>query len=147
MDLDSIYLQFPKDSDCVAYLESLRWGGKPMCPYCKRKNSTPIRNENRHHCNVCNLTFSVTVGTLFHGTRIPLQKWFLAIGLILKDHEDPTVRALAAALKVNKNTASFLLHRIRQALIVEISLPLAVAHDVIRGNHEQITKGDTQRRP
>jgi transposase-like protein len=133
MDLDSIYLQFPADSDCVAHLEALRWGDKPMCPYCKRKSSTPIKNESRHHCNVCNLAFSVTVGTLFHGTRLPLQKWFLAINLILENQKDPSVRELATALEVNKNTASFVLRRIRSAFIPEINLLLAVATENMKG--------------
>ena len=146
MDLDSIYMRFPAESDCVAYLENLRWGGKPMCPYCKRKCSTPIRKENRHHCNVCNLTFSVTVGTVLHGTRIPLQKWFLAIEVFTRDKADPSVRELAAILKVNKNTAYSICHRIRDALITDLSLMLAVSSEVMKGNHEQTTKGYPQRR-
>jgi transposase-like protein len=137
MDLDSIYIRFPDGSDCVAYLEDLRWGGKPMCPYCKRKNSTPIRNESRHHCNVCNITFSVTVGTLFHGTRIPLQKWFLAVGLFMREERDPSVRELAAILKVNKTTANGMSTRIRSALMTELSLLLAVSGEVLKGNHHE----------
>jgi transposase-like protein len=137
MDLDSIYLQFPLDADCVAYLESLRWGNKPMCPYCKRKNSTPMRTEKRHHCNVCNLAFSVTVGTLFHGTRLPLQKWFLAVGLFMQERKDPSVRELANVLRVNKTTANQISKRVREALIGEMSLLLAVADQVMKGtNHE-----------
>ena len=121
MDLDSIYVRFPLNRDCIAYLETLRWGDKPMCPYCKRKNSTKTRNDDRHHCNVCNVSFSVTVGTLFHRTRIPLQKWFLSIGLMMSVQKDPTVRELAQLLAVDKNTASLLVRRIKIARVKDFS--------------------------
>src|SRR5689334_209950 len=122
MDIDSVYLQFPSNTDCVVYLEQLLWGGKPTCPFCGRKNSTPIKTENRHHCNVCNLAFSVTARTIFHGTRLPLQKWFLSIGLMMGVDRDPTARELAALIGVDKNTANALLKKIKVARIQEFAL-------------------------
>src|SRR5688572_9366207 len=108
MDIDSVYLLFPEHSDCVAFLELIRWAGKPICPVCNRKNSTPIKNEFRHHCNICNVTFSVTAKTVFHGARLPLQKWFLAVGLMMRSKDDPSVRELAVHLEVNKATANMM---------------------------------------
>jgi transposase-like protein len=133
MDIEVVYTLFPHDSDCVAYLEGLRWQGKPRCPYCKRMNSTPLKTEKRHHCNVCNVAFSVTVGTVFHHTRLPLQKWFLTIALMMGMEKDPSVRRLAATIQVDKNTANLLAKRIRAARVKEFALLRQVA-DKLNGD-------------
>jgi len=127
MDIEAVYSLFPQPSDCVAYLEAVRWQGRPKCPYCKRANSTPHKTDLRHHCNVCNVAFSVTVGTLFHHTRLPLQKWFLSIALMMRAEKDPSVRRLAATVGVDKNTASHLAKRIRDARVKEFHLLRQVA--------------------
>ncbi len=101
-----------------ATLEQIRWGGKPQCPYCGSTNSTPIKKECRHHCNSCFTSYSVTVGTLFHKTHIDLQKWYQAIQLVLTS-SNISVRKLAQAIEVNKNTASYMLVRIRKAMAEE----------------------------
>jgi len=130
MDIETIYLLFPRSADCVSYLEGVRWQGKPKCPYCKRANSTPHKNDRRHHCNICNVAFSVTVGTLFHHTRVPLQKWFLTIALMMGVEKDPSVRALAAIIGVDKNTASHLARRVRDARVKEFNLLSQITEQV-----------------
>ena len=87
MDLVKIMETFPTQEDCIAYLERLRWQGSPECPHC---GSDRVRSRNEHdtgrigryNCHSCKSCFKVTSGTIFHGTKIPLQKWFLAIGLM-----------------------------------------------------------------
>jgi transposase-like protein len=115
MDAESIDGMFPLDGDCVAYLERVRWNGKPVCPYCKHSFTTPLLTEQRHHCNPCNVAFSVTVGTMFHHTRLPLQKWFLAIQLTAYAPKKLSVRELAQSVGVNKNTASRIANQIQRA--------------------------------
>ncbi|QIZ70856.1 transposase [Oxynema aestuarii] len=100
-------------------LEKIRWNGKPTCPYCGSDNSTPLKNENRYHCNQCFTSYSVTVGTLFHKTHIELSKWFRAINLVLNSPTNISVRQLAREIEVNKNTASSMIARIRKAAIEE----------------------------
>jgi transposase-like protein len=106
---------FPLAADCIAFLEQVRWQGKPICPYCKHAFTTPLLTENRHHCNPCNVAFSVTVGTIFHHTRLPLQKWFLAIHLTAYASKKLSVRELARGVGVNKNTASRIACQIQRA--------------------------------
>jgi transposase-like protein len=106
MDIKAIHQMFPSNAHCIEYLESLQWNGKPVCPYCKRSHFTRIKGESRYHCNVCNSAYSVTVGTLFHGTKLPLQKWFLGIFEIMMASKRVTVRNLAQTLQTDKNTAS-----------------------------------------
>jgi transposase-like protein len=105
MNIIEIYEMFPTENDCLTYLEHIRWDDKPKCPYCQSQQVTPMPKEQRYHCNNCNTSFSVTVGTIFHHTRLPLQKWFLALTLILNAKKGISARQLARDLKVNKDTA------------------------------------------
>lgn len=116
MNIVKIYQQFPTESDCIAHLESVRWGGKPICPYCGSDRSTPLPNEQRHHCNACNTTFSVTVGTIFHHTHLDLQRWFLAVSIVLNAKKGLSARQLARDLEVNKNTGWRMGMQIRKAM-------------------------------
>lgn len=134
MDIGRVYILFPQEADCIDFLEALRWQGRPRCPYCKRTHTTPLRNERRYHCNGCNTAFSVTVRTLFHRTRVPLQKWFLTISLMMDEGKAPTVRAIAAKIGVDKNTANLLARRIRDARAAEFDLLTRITERV-RGPH------------
>ena len=88
MDLVKVMETFPTQEHCIEYLERLRWQGSPECPQCE---STHVRCRNEHatgrigrwNCHSCKSCFKVTHGNpLFQGTKIPLQKWFLAISLM-----------------------------------------------------------------
>lgn len=110
------------NEECLALLEQIRWGGKPKCPYCHSTNATAYKNEHRYHCNECFTSYSVTVGTLFHKTHVELQKWFLAIHLVLNSPKSISVRQLAKEIGVNKNTASYMIERINKAIFEEAEL-------------------------
>lgn len=116
MNIVSVYQLFPTETDCLNHIEKVRWNGKPVCPYCKSTNQTPLPKENRYHCNTCNTTFSVTVGTIFHQTHLPLQKWFLALSLVLNAKKGISARQLGRDLEVNKDTAWRIAMKIRQAM-------------------------------
>lgn len=117
MNIGEVYEQFPTEADCMRYLEGIRWNGEPTCPYCRSNRSTPRQKQPRYHCNNCNTAYSVTVGTVFHRTRLPLQKWFLAINLIINNRKSIPARQLAKRLSVNRNTAWYLSVRVRDAMI------------------------------
>ncbi len=116
MNIVAIYRKFPAEADCISHIERVRWNGKPVCPYCKSTRTSPMPSESRHHCNGCNTTFSATVDTIFHHTHLPLQKWFLAISLVLNAKKGISARQLARDLEVNKNTAWYMGMRIRNAM-------------------------------
>ncbi len=103
MNIIQIFQQFPTQEDCIAHLEQARWGATPTCPYCHSARTT--RNEHRHYCYNCKTSFSVTVGTIFHRTHLPLQKWFLAISLMLNAKKGLSALQLSRDIEVNKNTA------------------------------------------
>ena len=124
MNIDIVYRQFPTEYDCLAHIEEVRWQGRPTCPYCSSPRVSPLVSEHRHHCNACNTTFSATVNTIFHHTHVPLQKWFLAIFLVLTARKVFSARQLARDLEVNKNTAWSLTKRIRRAMADKVERAL-----------------------
>ena len=114
MNIIQIFDLFPTQESCKEYLEKVRWGDKPVCPYCGSIHT--IKNQNRHHCYDCKTGFSVTVGTIFHHTHMPLQKWFLAISLMLNARKGLSALQLSRDLQVNKNTAWRVSMQIRKAM-------------------------------
>ena len=114
MNIIQIFEQFPTQQSCKEYLEQVRWGDKPACPYCGSIHT--VKNQNRHHCYDCKTGFSVTVGTIFHHTHLPLQKWFLAISLMLNARKGLSALQLSRDLEVNKNTAWRVAMQIRKSM-------------------------------
>ena len=109
MDLIKIMETFPTQEDCIAYLERLRWQGLPECPQCesthvRRRNEHAIGRIGRYNCYECKSTFKATHGTLFHGTKIPLQKWFLAISLMANAKKSLSSCQLSRDLGVPQKT-------------------------------------------
>ena len=117
MNIPQIYKLFPTQEACIEHLETVRWNGVPLCPYCNSKNQSAMPKENRYHCNNCNTSFSVTVGTIFHKTRIDLQKWFLAVSLVLNAKKGYSARQLGRDIDVTKDTAWRVFMQIRKALV------------------------------
>ena len=100
----------------LGILEQILWNGKPKCPYCGSNNATAYKSEKRYHCNSCYTSFSVTVGTIFHKTHVSLDKWFLAIRLVMSSSGGISVRQLASEVGVNKNTAASMVKRIKEEM-------------------------------
>jgi len=116
MNILEIINQYPTQQSCIEYLEQKRWGDKATCPYCGSTNTNKLKKQSRHHCNGCRKSFSVTVGTIFHDSKIPLQKWFLAISMIINAKKGISSRQLARDLDLPVKTAWSMIHRIRKAM-------------------------------
>lgn len=122
MNIIQVYKQFPTHQDCIKHLENVRWNNTPICPYCKSTKQTPVIKENRYHCNHCNTSYSVTVDTIFHKTKLDLQKWFLAISLVLNAKKGYSARQLGRDIEVTKDTAWRMFMQIRKAFIEQHEL-------------------------
>ncbi len=105
MILSEIYKKYPTQKDCIKQLERLIWNDNPKCPHCGYEKYSPVKNSNRYHCNICNVDFTVTIRSMFHKTKVDLQKWFYAIGQLLNTDQKITDRGLADEIKVTKDTA------------------------------------------
>lgn len=114
-ELRNIYKTFPRRTDCILYLEDLLWSKKPVCPYCGSNKNTPAKNEERYHCNSCHTTYSVTVGTIFHKTKVDLQKWYYVVSLITST--DISARQLSKEIGVTKDTACMMVKKAKRLFI------------------------------
>ena len=87
----------------------------------KRKKEDGIGRVGRWNCHDCKTSFKVTHGTVFHGTKISLQKWFLAISLILNAKKGISSYQLQRDLDLNQKTAWFILTRIRAEMANKVN--------------------------
>jgi transposase-like protein len=116
MNLNDVYQKFPTKQSCLQVLEHVKWNGDPICPYCNSKRFTAVKNSFRYHCNSCNTSFSVTVGTLFQDSKLDLQKWFYAIYLLSNQTKKYSCRKLAAEVKMSKDASWYVMHRIQNGI-------------------------------
>jgi transposase-like protein len=107
---------FKDEETCKAYLEQQRWGGTPACPHCGVIN--PYRTNRGFKCRdkACGKKFSLTVGTIYENSKIPLRTWFAAIYLITSSKKGISSLQLHRQLGITQKSAWFLLHRIREML-------------------------------
>lgn len=116
MNIIQIFKKFPTQESCIEYLEQKRWGDTPICSYCESTNTYKAKDRLRHHCNSCRKSFSVTIKTIFHDTRLPLQKWFLALCLVLNARKGISSCQLGRDIEVRQPTAWSMMRRIRNAM-------------------------------
>ena len=116
MNIIQIFKQFPTQKSCIKHLEKLRWGKTPVCVYCGSTNTNLLKKENRHHCNGCRKSFNVTVGTIFHGTHVPLQKWFLLISLMQNAKKSLSSLQASRDIEISQKSTWSMMHRIRKGM-------------------------------
>jgi transposase-like protein len=110
------------DNDAAReHLEALRWPSGAFCPHCgEADNVTRLEGASHraglHQCNSCRQHFTVTVGTLFERSHIPLNKWLLAFHLMASSKKGMSAHQLHRMLGLTYKTAWFMAHRIREAM-------------------------------
>ncbi|TCD11634.1 IS1595 family transposase [Pedobacter frigidisoli] len=110
-------VEFLKDeATAVKHLEELRWKGNRACPHCGNVKTYALKS-GKYKCadKDCDEQFTVKVGTIFEGSKVPLKKWFIAIYLLTSHKKGVSSHQLARDLKVTQKTAWFMLHRLRFA--------------------------------
>lgn len=112
--------KFGTDEACQQYLESQRWPNGFVCPRCEGTKAWTVRRSDRtaplYECTACHYQPSVTVGSIFHRTKVALSLWFLAIFLIAIDKGGISALTLSRELGLSYPTALLMHHKIRQAM-------------------------------
>lgn len=133
-NLHELITKMPDEKSCRDYLVQQRWNGSPVCPYCGHGRAYVIEGGKRYKCasNACYKKFSVTVGTIFEASNVPLNKWFMAIYLCTAHKKGISSYQLGKNIGVCQKTAWFMLHRIRELMRPKtfISLGNTVEADV-----------------
>lgn len=113
--------RFTDDDAARAHLESIRWPAGPVCPHCGATEQQGRLNGKAHRpgllsCGACRSQYSVTVGTVFERSKVPLHKWVLATHLLCSSKKGISSHQLHRTLGVTYKTAWFMTHRIREAM-------------------------------
>jgi transposase-like protein len=103
------------------HLERIQWPEGPVCPHCGVINEATLLEGKStrpgvYKCRPCQKPFSVTVGTVFERSKIPLTKWLLATELLTASKKNISSHQIARMLDVTYKTAWFMTHRIREAM-------------------------------
>lgn len=116
VDLIKLITRFNTDEKCRIALEKLRWPSGVRCTRCDSEKISRNYKRNQFECDPCGYHFSVTAGTIFHDSHLPLRKWFIAIYLICESKKGVSALQLKRTLGVAYKTAWYLCHRIREAV-------------------------------
>ncbi len=106
---------FPNEQACIDHLEYLRWDGNVISPFNEASKVYKCKN-NRYKCLTSNKYFNVRSGTIFEGSKIPLQHWFVAIYLFTISNKGLSSYTLATEMNITQKSAWFMLQRIRYAM-------------------------------
>lgn len=111
------FQKYPTEEAAEKYFEKLRWGEKIVCPHCGGEHISECKDKKPmpFRCKSCRKHFSVRTGTMLAESRLPLQKWLLAIYILTNSKKGVSSLQLAEYLKCTQKTAWFLAHRIREA--------------------------------
>ncbi len=112
---------FHNETKARKWLEARLWPDGPICPHCGTIDEATLMKGESHrpglyNCNACRQPFTVTVGTLYERSKIPLHKWLAATHLMMASKKGMSALQIGRLLSLSKKTAWFLCHRIRESL-------------------------------
>lgn len=110
-DWDQFEAWFATETACREYVAEMRWSDGFVCPTCT--STTGRRHERGWWCPTCRKWASLTAGTAFGGTHVPLRTWLEAIWLTTNEKDGMSARGLERATGVNYRTAWSMLHKVR----------------------------------
>lgn len=109
---------FTNDEDCAKHLMTQRWGNEFICPKCRNKEFWYLTTRKLYECRNCHLQTSVTAGTIFHKTRVPLLKWYWLIYHMAMAKVGVSISEMQRILGIGQyRTAWLMAHKIRQAMV------------------------------
>jgi transposase-like protein len=112
----AFFQKFPNEEAARQYFETNRWAGEVSCPHCGSLSTAPVKNMKPmpHRCRDCRQHFSVRTGTVLAESRLPLQKWLLAIFMMTSARKGIPSTQMARELGITQKSAWFLAQRIRE---------------------------------
>lgn len=105
---------FPDEQTCINHLEQLRWAGNVVSPYDSTSKVYKCKG-NKYRCKNTGQYFNVRTNTIFEGTKLPLQKWFMGLYVFSSHKKGISSHQLAKDLDITQKSAWFVLHRLRYA--------------------------------
>jgi transposase-like protein len=116
---------FQDETKAREALEAVRWPDGPYCPHCGNSDQEKVakvegkKQSHRpglYYCNECKGQFTVTVGTVFERSKVPLTKWWMAAHLMNSGKNGVSAHEIHRTIGVTYKTAWFMMHRLREAM-------------------------------
>ena len=149
MALNKIYTD---ETAARRHLERLLWPDGPSCPHCGNADPKRIHKlqgkstrEGVHKCNECEKPFSVTVGTVFESSHVPLHKWVYATHLLTASKKGISSHQLMRMLGVSYKTAWFMSHRIREGMRPTELTPMGGSGKIVESDETYIGRQEGHR--
>jgi len=115
---------FSSEEACLQAIFRARWPNGFVCPKCGHDGGTRLSKRRAIQCTCCRRQTSITAGTVFHKTKVPLRAWFWLIFLMTQDKGGiSTVRA-AKLLNMHYTTVWFVMHKLREAMADRLEGPM-----------------------
>ena len=125
INLINLIERYHNEDKCRAYLEELRFPNGVACPRCGATSISRVQKPRVFDCNSCRYQFSVTSGTIFHDSHLPLWKWFATTYLMVEAKKGVSANQIKRTINVSYKTAWYLCHRVRAAMTVDNPQPLS----------------------
>jgi len=134
LNLITLAQEYSDEDKARGLLESILWPDGAICPHCKNHKEKPIyklqpkltsksaARKGVHKCGACRKQFTVTVGTIFEDSHLPISKWLMAIFIICSSKKSVSALQLSRMLKMTYKAAWFMAHRLRFAVGSEMPL-------------------------
>jgi transposase-like protein len=135
LNLITLAQEYADEDKARGLLESLLWPNGAVCPHCqndgkakriyklepKADSQSKVR-KGVYKCGACRKQFTVTVGTIFEDSHLPISKWLMAIFIICSSKKSISANQLSRMLKITYKAAWFMAHRLRFAVSPEMPL-------------------------
>ena len=130
---------FHNETKARKWLEVRLWPDGPICPHCGTVDEATLMKGKSHRpgpyqCNACRSPFTVTVGTLYERSKVPLHKWLAATHLMMASKKGMSALQIGRMLGLSKKTAWFVCHRIRESLRETKPIPMGGKNKVIEAD-------------
>lgn len=137
---------FTDETAARKHLEALQWPDGPVCPHCGVVNEATLltgasTRPGVYKCRPCQKPFSVTVGTVFERSHIPLTKWLLATELLTSSNKGISAHQLHRMLGITYKSAWFMAHRIRAAMTPTAPDQLGGMGKIVEADETYIGRG------
>ncbi|MES2751066.1 MAG: IS1595 family transposase [Pseudomonadota bacterium] len=138
---------FQDENTAREALEAVRWPDGAVCPHCGNSDQdklAKIEGKKQSHrpglyyCNECKGQFTVTVGTVFERSKVPLTKWWMAAHMINSGKNGVSAHEIHRALGVTYKTAWFMMHRLREAMTDLVPTPMGGSGKTIQADETYI---------
>ncbi|WP_419653174.1 IS1595 family transposase [Thiolapillus sp.] len=117
LSLPKFLEKYGTEEQCYSALFHLRWPDGFVCPECGNKIYCKIKSRKVYQCHRCHRQTSLTSGTIFAATKVPLTKWFLAIYLLTQRKTSVSALQLKRDIGVSYNTAWKMKHKLMQVML------------------------------